>query len=169
MRASTVLFLGLFGSLALIGRARDSMHHDHCREVQRGRDVATPAVPPARSAIVRALERDHEQLAQRCRELDRSVQAVDGSLRTLRDVAARPGGEAVSGELAAVEAGRAQLQRMRQSCEAQRAALHARIQLARAGITERALEPLADPIGPIEALDQLEVERRVRPLTSRAR
>lgn len=178
MRASTLLFLGVFGGFALLGRARLAIHHDgRCHSTPRAacsssRDAAAPT--PARSATVRALEREHEQLADRSRELDRSLHAVDGSLRTLREVAGRPGGDVVREELAAIEAGRAQLQRARQECEAQRAALHARIQLARAGIAAPT-EPPA-PNGPIDALDQLGqrdgsyvIERPSTRVTSRGR
>ncbi len=176
MRASTFLFLGLFGGFALLGRARltpDRFHvHDPPREsCSKQRDSRTPA----RSGTVRALEREHEELANRSRELDRSLQAVDASLRTLREIASRPGGEGVRDDLATIESGRAQLQRTRQECEAQRAALHARIQLARAGVGAGTPAATA-PNGPIEALDQLgqasdryAVERPAARVTSRER
>lgn len=171
MRASTLLFVGLFGAFALLGHARRhgaSIHIEACRPATECRSSSERATKP--SARTRELEREHEKLAQRSKELDRSLQAVDSSLRTLRDLARKPGGAAIGEELRSIEAGRDRLARMREENEARKASLLARVQLARAGVDET--ERVAPPAGPVDALGDYElVERAERParrVTSRA-
>jgi hypothetical protein len=171
MRASTLLFVGLFGAFALLGHAR---RHGVCVRLDACPatiDVRTTRDDGGRNgARTRELERDHEKLSQRSRELDRSLQAVDASLRTLHDLARKPGGAALTDELRSIEAGRDRLARMREENEAQKATLLARVQLARAGVDDEVR--VAPPAGPVDALGAYElVERAERParrVTSRA-
>lgn len=157
MRASTVLFLGLVGTFALVGRVRSRL----------GCPIALThnAIPEngERISRTRSLEREHDRLEKRERELDRALRAVDQSVETLRTLAGRSAVDAVRAELAAVESGRARLADLRQEIEAQKASTIARLHLARAGVEEiamqapverMAVEPGSAPLGPLDALER---------------
>jgi len=178
MRASTLLFVGLFGAFALVGHARRHgacIRIETCRPATESRAASQRSASPKANARTRELEREHDQLSQRSRELDRSLQAVDSSLRALRDLARKPGGAALGDELRSIEAGRDRLARMREENEARKATLLARVQLARAGVDEDDdgdAAGAAPPAGPVDALGDYELvekaERPARRVTSRA-
>lgn len=167
MRASTLLFLALFGGLAWVHHARGGRVRSPCAPcASSGAHVSVDHVDDAARAAAREYERAYERTSLRCRELDRSIGALDGALRTLRDAVRRPGGDAIRAELEAVESGREELVAAKQRSEAERALLQAKIQLARAGLLDAA-PPRAAAAGPVDALGQVELAGRR--LTSRAR
>ncbi|MBM4014419.1 MAG: hypothetical protein FJ293_05575 [Planctomycetes bacterium] len=165
MRASTWIFFGLVAAFVCFGGRGIQIRRTIACEHRPCRAEPVAAVDPSRSSRVRALEREHAQLLSRGRELDLALQAIDGSLRTLRQLA-KDGGAAIASEAAAVEAGRDRLLALRQANAAQAATAAARAQLAKAGI-EDALPPALTaaaapgdplPVGPLEALNRLDVE-----------
>jgi hypothetical protein len=166
MRVSTWIFFGLIAAFMFSGRTlqirRDvACHHAPCR-------AKTPPPVDARHAErTRTLEREHDQLQSRGRELDRAIQSLEQSLRTLEKLA-KGGGSELAAELATVTAGRERLLALRQAVAARTATAAARVELARAGL-EDALPPSALAIettrasatqeGPLEALERAELER----------
>ncbi len=171
MRASTLVFLGIFGAFVWLHHER----HDHHEFASAIRAIASGETPlrvdtRASNSRVRKLEQEHEGLAQRCRDLDRSLTAVAQSVRALREIAERHANATVRAGLEEIEAGQRKLVELKERTDVERVAALARLQLARAGVDDTAPLPTsAAPDGPLEALalEQIEIERA--PISSRAR
>lgn len=160
MRGSTWLFLGLGAAFAFFPVRLRAVRSVHCCA---SAPTESRSVSRANSSQVSGLERDQEGLAARGRELDKALQTLDQSLRTLRVLAKESRSEAIDAELAAVEAGRVRLFELRQANAAQTATAAARVQLARVGALDLVPESAdADrpvetaPSGPLEALERLD-------------
>ena len=171
MRFSTFLFLAVFAGFALHHRARAGLVRG-IAAVCEGPSLRCEASEPSRSHVssarIRELEREIDRLERRGRDLDRSLQAVAQSTRTLRDLAKRHDDDDVRAELSKIEDGRSRLQDLRDRTEVERVTLTARLQLARAGLEFP--EDRADDSrpSPVDALSSVELARSSR-VTSRAR
>jgi hypothetical protein len=171
MKLGTVVFLGLFGLYVLHERA--PIRCDSWIRLARPDCAATPCEPasPVRDARVRELQTELDRLERRGRDLERSLQAVSQSERSLRELASRHGDAAVRDELAEISSGVVRLRDLRDRTEVERVAVNARLQLARAGLDERGerLDPDPEPrASPVDALSAVERDARPR-FTSRAR
>jgi hypothetical protein len=166
VRASTWIFLGLFGLFVL-------RHVEVPRLAIPAQVCCEPAPSPtlltsSQSRRVRDLENELATLDQRGRDLDRSLQAVDRSARTLRELADRSRDDDVRQEYAEVAAGRQRLDDLHRHVEAKRVAVAARLQLARAGLDADGANAASDDDArrsPVDALSNADVER----VTARAR
>ncbi len=163
MRASTFVFLGILAAFVVRHGGPCAPVHFACG---RSGETATAASEPA-SPGVREWQGELDRLERRGRDLERSLQAVSQSARTLRELAERHGDAAVRAELAEIEAGRERLKQLRDRNEVARVAASARLQLARAGLAE---EPCPSAAGerasPVDALSAGSAAQRV---TVRAR
>jgi hypothetical protein len=165
MRASSFFFLALFGAFVWAGSAR----HQHSRLASAIRESCTPCpVKPCCSEAggdagfagvdprrVSALESQLRRSEQRSRDLERALQAVRQSTRTLQEMVRKHDDSGVRRELAEIEAGARRLEEMRDRVEAERVTLGARVQLARAGLDDRAALPEQEPAtraSPVDAL-----------------
>jgi len=169
MRASTFIFLAIFGVFVFHDRIRCELPRP-LRLACHAAGDSSPArtVDASCASRVRELESELSRLERRGRDLDRSLQSVTQSARALKDLADRHDDPAVRAEWAEIDAGRDRLKQMRDQVEVDRVALAARLQLARAGIEPA---PRASPHAdgrrsPVDALSEPAPRSRV---TSRSR
>lgn len=141
MRASTLVFLALFGAFALRERVHVAGAAGSCSI-----RVAPSPTPPRSSARAHALQDEVDRLERRSRDLERSLQAVTRSAVSLRELARRHSDAGVRAELAEIEAGVARLRELRDRTEIDRVAAAARLQLVRAGLDPGAPEPRSSPV-----------------------
>ena len=171
MRFGTLVFLGLFGAFVWYQRAPD-----HCApwiRMARASPACELVAPVRNNERVRQLQSELDRLERKGRDLERSLQSVSQSERTLRQLADRHGDAAVRAELADICTGVQRLRELRDRTEVERVAVSARLQLARAGLDEDGRdwrewqEAPAPRASPVDALSG--VERESRRVTSRAR
>jgi hypothetical protein len=176
MRASTFVFLALFGGCFILNRARTALPI-------RIHLSGDPAVCDSRAScgrstaderVVRELESELQGLERKEHDLTRALQSVTQSEKTLAALARRHGTEAVRRELSEIEAGRARLEEACQRVEIDRVTTAARLQLARSGIDRAPDDERALDRGPVEALGALAAPGAARAnapatITSRAR
>jgi hypothetical protein len=163
MRASTLFFLALFAAMVWSGHFRNRV----ARGLHRVCDAMPACSPayasdaPSRSqrddprlaARVGAVENEIAGLGERGRDVERSLQSIAQSERTLRDLVRRHPDRAVARELHEIEAGEQRLRELKDEVETRRVVLQARLQLVRAGLDvdvdrddESATPPAPSPV-----------------------
>ena len=169
MRASTFIFLAIFGAFVFHDRIRSELGPPLRLACSIAGEPATArAIDTSCASRVREIESELSRLERRGRDLERSLQSVTQSARALKDLADRHGDAAVRAECAEIEAGRDRLKQMRDRVEVDRVTLAARLQLARAGIepAPRAAPHSDERRSPVDALSDTAPRSRV---TSRSR
>ena len=162
MRASTFVFLGLFGAMVWSTRVRCSVirgvHRacdalpaccpapDGCSMGQEARPVRAPADPR-----VQSVEQELRSVDQRSRDVEKSLQSIGQSERNLRDLVRRHPEDGVERELDAVAAGGKRLRELKGRLEARRVVLQAKLEMVRAGLDDVELEP-EGRASPVDAL-----------------
>lgn len=164
MRASTFFFLALFAAMVWTGHLR---HRDALGLHRSGWAApACCAMPdaeasdPGASPRAAAIAGEISSLEQRGRDVQRSLQSIANSERTLRDLVRRRSDPAVERELREIESGEARLREIAADVETRRVVLQARLQLVRAGLD---VEPVDEPprkLGPVDALSSAAAPRR---------
>jgi hypothetical protein len=140
MRASTLFFLALFAAMVWSGHFRNRVArglHRVC-DAMPACAADSPAQPelddPRVSARAAAVENELSGLSQRGRDVERSLQSIAQSERTLRDLVRRHPDPAVARELREIESGEQRLRELKDEVETRRIVLQARLQLVRAGL-----------------------------------
>src|SRR5262245_10111936 len=138
MRASTFFFLALFGALVWTGHLRHGavlgLRHSRCAEPACTETPEAREPDPAASPRAAAIASEILGLEQRGRDVDRSLQSLARSERSLRDLVRRRSDPAVERELREIETGEQRLRDLKLEVETRRVVLQARLQLVRAGL-----------------------------------
>jgi hypothetical protein len=159
MRASTMFFLAIFAAMVWSSRVRHGVVHG-LRHVCDGVPAcrAVPAQQPEDPRVA-AVEGEIRGLDQRSRDVDRSLNSISQSERTLREFVRRHPDDSVERELSAITSGGRRLRDLKSQIEARRVVLQARLELVKAGLPDADDEGAPLP-SPVDALSSAAVPLR---------
>ena len=158
MRASTFFFLALFAAMVWSGRLRCSVLrgvHDACDALPACCDAPTARGRPKRpqpDPRVTAVEQELRGVDQRSRDVERSLQSIGQSERSLRELVRRHPEDGVERELEAVASGGRRLRELKGRLEARRVVLQAKLEMARAGLPDEIDGESEGRASPVDAL-----------------
>ena len=158
MRASTFFFLALFAAMVWSGRLRCSVLrgvHNACDALPACCDAPTARGRPKRQQPdprVTAVEQELRGINQRSRDVERSLQSIGQSERSLRELVRRHPEDGVERELEAVASGGRRLRELKGRLEARRVVLQAKLEMARAGLPDEIDGEAEGRVSPVDAL-----------------
>ena len=158
MRASTFFFLALFAAMVWSGRLRCGVLrgvHKACDALPACCDAPTARGRPKRpqpDPRVTVVEQELRGVDQRSRDVEKSLQSIGQSERSLRELVRRHPEDGVERELDAVAAGGRRLRELKGRLEARRVVLQAKLEMARAGLPDEIDVEAEGRASPVDAL-----------------